>query len=234
MNELITQLFEAYGYGHIPSSNNTLFKLNEDSRKTDFWLVVTTEQLSSILELQASLFEACNEIETSPELDKNLSMLILWDTGGDLEIHTMKKQIVAIEEDPYFFKKHVLYFSNREFLELRREIDRQNITEFFNENIPSKEAFATYKNNAATQSWQALMYRITIKVPFIFINVNENESLESLFSQNQTVLSTHQDRSLNGFNEAFFSIDLDDLDDIDAEVLLTRLSPLLEEPEDAN
>ena len=234
MNELIAQLFEAYGYTAVEIGNYTLFKSNEESHKTDFWLVVTTEQLLSIRESQVSLFEACNQIETSPELDKNLSMLILWDTGGNLELHTMKKQLVAIEEDPYFFKKHVLYFSNAELTELQRQIDGQPITEFLNNYIPSQEAFLTYKNNSMTQSWQALMYRMAMKVPFIHINVNENESLESLFTQNQAALSAHTDNSLVGFNEVLFSIDLDDLDDIDAEVLLTRLSPLVEESEDGN
>lgn len=234
MNELIAQLFEAYGYTNAPIGNYTLFKSNAQSRKTDFWLVVTAEQLSSIRASQASLFEECSQIETSPELDKNLSMLILWDTGVNLQLHTMKKQLIAIEEDPYFFKKHVLYFSNVELTELQMQIDGQPITEFFNNYIPSQEAFQTYKNNSMIQSWQALMYRMAMKVPFININVNENESLESLFSQNQAALSAHTDDSLDGFNEALFSIDLDDLDDIGAEVLLTRLSPLVEESEDGN
>lgn len=234
MNELISQLFETYGYIPVEIGSYTLFKSNEESHKTDFWLVVTTEQLLSIRESQISLFEVCNQIETSPELDKNLSMLILWNTGGNLELHTMKKQIVEIEEDPYFFKKHVLYFSNTELTEFQRQIDGQSITEFLNNYIPSKEAFLTYKNNSMSQSWQALMYRMAIKVPFIHINVNENESLESLFTQNQEALSAHTDNSLVGFNEALFSIDLVDVDDIDAEVLLTRLSPLVEESEDGN
>ncbi|MDD2829235.1 MAG: hypothetical protein PHW18_06640 [Sulfuricurvum sp.] len=234
MINLINQLFETKGYIATYIDEMLFFKTLEESHKIDFWLVISIEQLSQILELQSNFFEQCKAIGQTAELDKNLSMLILWKTDETTEMNLMKKQIVSLEEDPYFFKKHVLYFSDVELTDLQRQRDGRCITEFFNEYIPSHDAFLTYKNNSMTQSWQALMYRIAMKVPFVHINVNENESLESLFEQNQAVLLAHSDRSLVSFHEAFFSVDLDDLDDIDTELLLTKLSPLLEESENGN
>lgn len=202
MISLIDGLFRSYDLIPTEIDNGKLFAFKESSGRMAFWLVVHESDLVSLVERQPQLFEACKQVCQDDALDKNISMLVLWDTGGKLEIGEMKKRIMSVEEDPYFFKKYVLYYSTTELNSLRTAMQKQSLSDFLMTQIISQETFAQYKKDPIEQkSWQPLLYRIAIKVPFVEINIEASGDLEALFEENKEKV---KDESLSDFNNQFF------------------------------
>jgi hypothetical protein len=222
MIELIKELFESNGYEGTNIEENILFHKND---KKDFWLLLQVDDLEQLIENQIDLLEGCKEVNTAPELEKNISMLILWDKGEE-EFSNMKKKILPIEEDPYYFKKHILYFSVTELEEFQNEINENDAIDFVEENIVNYNIFTNFKDNPQAQTWQSLLYRLAIKLPFIKINIDETEDLDSLFIQNNIKIQNHRDRTLASLNSTIFELDTDDLDGVE---ILERLARLLAE-----
>ena len=224
MFSIICDLFISYGFLATEAGSAKLFSMNETDGKNSFWLVVQESDLDSLLEKQPTLFSTCTEVCQHPSLEKNLSMLVLWDTGGNLEIGTMKRKVMAVEEDPYFFKKYVLYFSSSERDALNAEVDNQKFNDFLKTNIASQDIFTQYKENPMSQSWQSLIYRISIKIPFIEINIDASEGLSSLFEKNQEKIEAE---SLTSWDHLFFekydSKTTEEMKEIDAKKILSEV-----------
>jgi len=236
MYDLIKELFESYEYKCKEFGNKLLCYRTEEDNKKDFWLVAQLDNIEGLIENQIEWLEQCKQKNNVDELEKNISMLILWNTGGVHEFSEMKKKIMPIEEDPYFFKKHVLYFSPAELSQLVEEIGDGNSVDFINVKVPSNNTFSTFKNNPQAQTWQSLLYRLAIKLPFLDIRVNNTENLGSLFEQNNQKIENHADNLLTPLNskivELYDDISLDDLRDKDIVELLENLVPVLSEEND--
>ncbi len=236
MYDLIKELFESCEYSYQESDNKLLFSRTEEDIKKDFWLVVQLDNMDELIETQIEWLEQCKQINNAEELEKNISMLILWNTGGVQEFTEMKKKIMPIEEDPYFFKKHILYFSTTELSQLVEVVGEENLVEFINEKIPANNTFSTFKNNPQGQTWQSLLYRIAIKLPFLDIQINDEENLESLFEKNNQKIEGHTDNLLSVLNNKIFElydeISLDELREKDIVELVEDLVPVLSEEND--
>ena len=236
MVELIKELFEAHEYTSYNIDGGTLFSTNKESDKKDFWLVIQDIDLDLLLERQEDLLEQCKKVNNAPELEKNISMLILWNKGEE-EFSHMKKKILPIEEDPYYFKKHILYFSSIELEKFQDEIAENNLREFVDEQLVDYETFKRFKDNPQAQNWESLLYRFAIKLPFIKIDIEENEDLGSLFTQNSDRIQNHTDTILSNLDSTIFDLygdsSLDELNELEVMEILKSLTPsLVEENED--
>jgi len=168
-------------------------------------------------------------------------MLILWETSGDLDLGKLKKKVVSVEEDPYFFKKYVLYFSGQERDSLKKATYGRSLHDILRTQIPAQATFAKYKENPLLQkNWQPLLYRIAIKVPFVEIALAAADGPISLHENNKGKIKSDRDKSLVNFDHRFFEIldsntssDIKD-SEIRAEELLTKLLPTLEGPADGD
>lgn len=234
MYELIKELFEAHEYeSQDINEGDILFSLSANSGKKDFWLLIQENNLDSLINSQIELFEQCKQVNKASELEKNISMLVLWDTGGEQEFNVMKKQIMPIEEDPYFFKKHVLYFSTNELTAFNEASNEENVVDFINEKIPLQDTFSTFKERPQAQSWQVLLYRLAIKLPFIKVDIDETGDLGSLYTQNNNKIEEHTDASLQVLNgkifELYEELSLYDLNNKGVSELLADLIPSLSE-----
>lgn len=233
MRNLVKTLFESYEYSYQEFDNNYLFSFTDENNKKDYWLIVEPENIDLLIDQEEELYERCKQTNDAPELKKNISMLILWNTEGNQEFNIMKKKIMPIEEDPYFFKKHVLYFSISELEKLIEVVGEENLVEFVKEKIPLNNTFSSFKNDPQGQTWQSLLYRIAIKLPFIDIQINDEENLESLFEKNNENIEKHVDNLLSVLNNKIFElydeILSDDLKDKDISELLEDLTPILSE-----
>ena len=238
MINIIKNLFESYEYTCQAVGEGNLFSKIESTNKHEFWFVIEEENLDTILSNQDEILKMCIDINDADELVKNISMLVLWKTGGVLDFKVMKKKIMPIEEDPYYFKKHVLYFSLEEYSKLIEEIDGQNVTDFVREKIPMTEIFLEYKLNPRSQNWYELLYRIAIKLPFISINIDTNAGIESLEENINEKLTEHTDNCLQNLNNKIFELyeemSIDDLKSIEATELITNLLPSLTEENNGN
>jgi len=233
MYDLIKEIFESYGYVCQEFEHKLLFSKTVEDSKKDFWLLVQLDSMDDLIENQVKWLEQCKRLNNAQELEKNISMLVLWSTGGAQEFSEMKKKIMPIEEDPYFFKKHVLYFSISELEKLIEVVGEENLVEFVKEKIPLNNTFSSFKNDPQGQTWQSLLYRIAIKLPFIDIQINDEENLESLFEKNNENIEEHVDNLLSVLNNKIFElydeISLNDLKNKDISDLLEDLTPVLSE-----
>ena len=206
MLNIIKTLFEDNEYSSQNMEDGILFSKIDSSNKIDFWFVIDKNDIDLVVEEdQERIFSKCKEINNT-ELKKNISMLVIWDTGGTMDFVYMKKKIIQIEENPYYFKKHVLYYSPKELEELNSQISNTNIDEFFLTNISNELNFADYKANPMQKSWRELFYRIVIKLPFIKINIDSSSDIESLQQSIYNKLQQNTDIILDNLNNKVFEL----------------------------
>lgn len=175
MINIINSIFISSNFRSTECRNGTIYTLSEDEKKS-FWLVVTAKNIDAILEHQAKYFEDCKEVVSDSALEKNLSLLILHETKNLLN-SSLKQKTLEIEENPYFFKKYVLYFTPTELSSLLSTSTSIDMN-FLGIQISSKKTFAAYKENLNNETWQSLLYRLAIKVPFVKLNLGFADSLE--------------------------------------------------------
>lgn len=227
MINIINTIFTSSNFKSTECKSGTIYSLTEDEKKS-FWLVVTTQSIDVILEHQATYFEDCKEAISDPALEKNLSLLILHQSKNLLD-SSLKQKILEIEENPYFFKKYVLYFTQNELNSLF-SINTSIDINFLGAQISSKSTFAAYKEKLNNETWQSLLYRIAIKIPFVKLNLGFADSLEDLHSKNLHALS---DSKSSAFNDDFFSImsnkSITEIKNTNALDLLESLSAAIED-----
>ncbi len=238
MINIIKNLFESHEYICQEVGQGNLYSKIESTNKKEFWFVTEEENLDNIISNQNEILKMCTDVNDADELVKNISMLILWNTGGELDLKIMKKKMMPVEEDPYYFKKHVLYFSSDECTKLMEEIDDQNVTDFVIEKIPLSEVFSEYKSNPRSQNWYELLYRIAIKLPFISINIDAGSGIESLEENINEKLAADTENRLKNLNDKFFELyeemSIDDLNIKEATEVITDLLPSLEKEDNGN
>lgn len=224
MIEQIKELFHSYKFSSTPLSQGTLFT-SGDIKKQEFWVVLPWDGDLEITSLQAGIFEECSAKAKDTALDKNISMILVWPTSGKIERSLLRRQIMSIEEDAYFFKKYVLYYAPTEESSLINKLDGQDIQSFISEQVISKITFAEYKNDPRSYSWQPLLYRLAIKIPFLVVNIETQGNLESLLESNQTAITNDHDPDLLQINDYFFRSSVaPDIAELDAKDLLHALS----------
>lgn len=226
---MINNLFEGSEFSKINLQDSVYLFSSTKENRSAYWLVLEVSSPIQALKGQANLFSQCKEAVQDKALDKNISLLILWNTGGDLNQVDMKQQIMRVEEDPYFFKKYVLYFSTEELKYLVNSLNQTSLHSFLHDHLTLTTTFSEYKKNPISQeSWKPLLYRISIKLPFISVPTEESRSLDSLFRQNDQVVLEHRDQSLAQLDQILFQqpeiLDNETIRDMDAISLLEKLS----------
>jgi lantibiotic modifying enzyme len=195
MNEIITQIFQLYGYYRIENSEVELFKSKSID---DYWLVYNGEPKTISHEFQSELLNQCKKACKERALEKNLNLLCLWQV--DNIDHSTISELHYLEEDIHYFKKHVLYFTLEEFQSLTKKLEEESISELFINSPTNIDVFNRYKPNINNNTWESLLYRICIKLTFMPIECEEGEDISNLHT-------THEQ---NLINEAYLNI-LDDI-----------------------
>jgi len=227
MNDIIKHLFEGSGFVQEESEFGSLFH-RVGGQKKDFWGVVKPDDVATFLNDQSSLLEQCSDVSSDPTLLKNLSMIILWETDGTIPLNELKHTVMPIEEDPFFFKKYVLYFASSEREDLMAELKGRNVLAFLQDKLTNTAFFQEYKKDPFSLSWQSLAYRIAVKLPFLYIVPEDNASLTSLEDKKNKKISAHrQSADLICLEKVFFELmksEEFDGENVDAVTLLKNLA----------
>ncbi|MEZ8095797.1 ABC-three component system middle component 1 [Photobacterium swingsii] len=166
MKTLINDTFILNGF--IPQQINdfTLYSSHDQNLK-NYWLVLECNP-SYIMSKQSELIDLCINEAKDPTVEKNINIICLWkiDEFSD----DINKSIQELEEDPYFFKKHVLSFTQKELNGLNEELKNISLQDLLGEHLTSPEVFEKYKEEYGRETWQSLLYRIAIKASFIKTN----------------------------------------------------------------
>jgi len=177
MKKLITQIFHEMNFTitSIPSIDtiDSFFAISNDEDKINYYLVLFVEDLSTIKKDSNNLnryFENIKRLEESYDnkMDKNLSMVICAKRNHMQPDDEINKTIFKIEEDPYFFKKYVLTYTDIQIQKLSDYIpENSSIIESLNGILHSESLFQEFKLNTYEQTEYNLVSRLFIKLPFL-------------------------------------------------------------------
>ncbi|EKO3764103.1 hypothetical protein P0F21_003260 [Vibrio metschnikovii] len=176
MQKLIEKLFDFQGMERKALPELELYEYSEPD-KTGYWLVVHGEpELSP--ELQANWLSDCKKTTVDPALEKNINLLIVWQTESLNE--KTSKMVHHAEEDSYFFKKHVLPYTSDELEALQLIVEQNGLESVFRNVLTDTQTFTAYKAQYNQGGWQSLLYRLAIKVSALTIQGSSKADLTNL------------------------------------------------------
>ena len=173
-NGFIQKQFEENGYSVLGIVHEDVLFLKNNEHE-DYWLVavgVESYQNQDILfeEMQSSFYKEC------PLAVKNTSLLILYDTDIDL---LESKTLIDIENDPLYFKKYVLCYTNESYEDLAAMLQDSSVADLAMEDDMFDRMLKETELGAVS-----LLYGIMHKLPFISIKEQnaDRENQGILFS----------------------------------------------------
>ena len=128
-----------------------------------FIIIYETTALKNVDDLN-ELINNCvpQQLKQEPAFNKNTDLIVVYKLANLSDFKKLETDILAIEEDPYHFKKYVLYYIDGEenLLSKKTYEDLKLI-------ISDQSLFEEYKNSPLSPSLYSIAARIYIKLPFL-------------------------------------------------------------------
>ena len=120
---------------------------------------------------QQSINQSAPESFTSnPTFKKNCDLICIYHLNKLAEFKDHEEQVFAIEEDPHFFKKYVLYYSDAEENAIKGfSFEKLKTT------TADKKQFLDYKTDPLKATQYSFAAKIFIKLPFLELPFNKGE-----------------------------------------------------------
>lgn len=144
-------------------TEHTTFYKRESGASIRFAILHKLDKLISPTELNAIINKSApNSFTEHPSFRKNCDLICVHRLKRLAEFKNNEEQIFALEEDPHFFKKYILYYSDTE------ESAINNFSyDDIKETISNKNLFSDYKNDPLVASKYSVAAKIFIKLPFL-------------------------------------------------------------------
>ena len=227
MKNFINSLFIQMGLQASHNDDIDLFYYKADCNKKVYWAIVEWNDLEQLTE-QSTIFNRCRELIDHPELDKNLSLIILIKLNEPSAIANAKSSIIKVEENAYYFKKYVLHYADAELEELKKQQGEKTDLDFLTHQVVNSECFKSYKVAHKIISWQSLVYRIAVKIPLIPITIKTNKGLASLFEDNQLKVTNKNLSPVDDhLSEKYARLSIKEIEALSADDILGKLIPLI-------
>ncbi|HAS88327.1 MAG TPA: hypothetical protein DCS48_03350 [Desulfovibrio sp.] len=228
MIDLAQSIFQESGFNMVEVGMDAGFVLySRAGNQTEYWCLVE-RSLDGFVDIQAEIYDECLRSCSDKEIAKNISLLLIHEG----EYADLCKKIQIIEEDQYWFKKHVLCYSSDSLTALRDKIGDENILSQIVSLVSDRSTFAQYKENSNSESWQSLLYRTVLKIPFVEVGsegdgvVPDLDEIRASYVQKKNLVSfeTAADRVLNILEHEGGSIA-----EVSAEHVVTELLRVMEQ-----
>ena len=200
MRELIQQIFKAYEFDGKYINDNIKFYFPELEEKTSFFLVdyieATSESITDVnmmtmlkkLEKDNINYENTNEegikrkmqmliandnTNIAAQIDKNTSAIypIKLDSLNNLDKY--RNLIYSVEESPYYFRRFVLPYTEKQVVELKKIIldyPEKNIVNVLSEIANQEDAYYELAGHRNLDNVYELVIRLFSKIPFLQYN----------------------------------------------------------------
>lgn len=172
-DKFIFQLFERFGYEFKCqlSKGQALYK---HQQKSDYWIVAKG---LNAMKYQYDLYTDLTDEhkDECPLADKNTSLLMLVDMESDRDLTEDEDLFVQMENEPLYFKKYVLPYTQAAFDELQEKMVQMK-AESTEEIIMKDEVFEDLTQN---KGYAKLLYTIIHKLPFIPIITDVAKELDN-------------------------------------------------------
>ncbi|WII49975.1 ABC-three component system middle component 1 [Klebsiella pneumoniae] len=147
----------------------TYFSQDSGDRKR-FLAVVECENIPSPQVLnKLVLLYAPETFKSDPAFDKNTDLIILHKLRHRADFNGIESKVFGIEENPYYFKKYFLYYSEEEL----RLLEGHNF-ESVSAIVVDDRMFAEYRDQPLSPTLYSVAARIFIKLPFVKVPVKES------------------------------------------------------------
>lgn len=169
--EIINQALVAHNFSKVHGNDNTSFYARESGTAIRFAVLHRLDELMKPSDLNAIINQSAPEaFLTDPAFKKNCDLICIHHLNKLAEFKNHEEQIFEIEEDPHFYKKYVLYYSDTE-VEAIKGLNFDKI----NELISDKSQFNIYKNEPTAPTKYSAAAKIFIKLPFLRLNIKKIE-----------------------------------------------------------
>jgi hypothetical protein len=160
----LNQIFQDNGFEVVNNNDNLKILKRNDNEKFEYFLLIQSTNIANILEeKQLQYLKTLKDTIRDKEVDKNSTLLICFESEIlplNLEIY---KEILKIEEDPYFFRKLVLPYTQEQVGFLDNPDEFGNIIKDTNK---FEEFKVACKNKDLTNSQYEIISQLYIKLPF--------------------------------------------------------------------
>lgn len=219
MKDLVASLFSSNGYIAFNGEGFDFFAPKETSSQT-YWLVVEATP-QQIFNNQPAWLTECQKLYRHESVQKNTNLICLWQVENISP--AVISQVHEAEEDLFFFKKHIVYYTPNELSSLNKMLGDGNFSEAIQSALNSSTVFSEYKNFLGTGAWQELVFRLVIKLGFIDIGDGEPADIQELYSRhNSKILQTKQPELLSFIESTVLDLALDSTSD--PELVLNELA----------
>ncbi|MBA6060188.1 ABC-three component system middle component 1 [Pseudomonas juntendi] len=163
IKQLIDEALVAHGFVIKRELDTTSFYVRESGSAIRFAVVHTLDDLPDPAELNNRINHlAPEEFLRNPSFKKNCDLICIHRLDVLAEFKNHEEEIFAIEEDPHFYKKYILYYSTAE---------ESALTDFTYDKLVSviadKREFLDYKENPLKATQYSFAAKTFIKLPFL-------------------------------------------------------------------
>ncbi|KML21665.1 MULTISPECIES: ABC-three component system middle component 1 [Burkholderia] len=161
--ELIHEALIAHHFINVLETPSARFYCRESSSAVRFVILHELEELIDPSRLNAAMNQLVPQVFSSnPSFRKNCDLICVHHLKHLADFKNHEEKIFAIEEDPHFFKKYVLYYSDAEDGTLRDQSYKD-----IQATIADKALFDQYKDQPLTATQYSVAAKIFIKLPFL-------------------------------------------------------------------
>ncbi len=172
IRKIIENFAIEHGYELIVDDKNIenlsyLIQSNGDKKR--FLALFESESIIEPQELNDLVNKSAPEIfKLDPAFERNTDLIILHQLDYRADFKMIESDVFNIEENPYYFKKYFLYFSEEELTLL----DGHNV-DSLTEAVTNVREFSEYRANPLLPSLYSIAARIFIKAPFLKVPIKE-------------------------------------------------------------
>ncbi len=163
IKQLINEALVAHDFVCKLDLDKTSFYIRESGSAIRFAVLHNLDDLSEPAELNNRINHlAPDEFLRNPSFKKNCDLICIYRLDVLARFKDHEEEIFAIEEDPHFYKKYVLYYSVAE---------ESALTNFTYDKLVSviadKKEFLGYKENPLVATQYSFAAKTFIKLPFL-------------------------------------------------------------------
>jgi hypothetical protein len=172
IRKIIEHFAIEHGYKLINNDKNIenlsyLIQSNGDKKR--FLALFESESIISPQELNYLVNKSAPEIfKLDPAFERNTDLIILHQLDHRADFKIIENDVFNIEENPYYFKKYFLYFSEEE-LTLLANHNVDSLTKV----VTDVREFSEYRKNPLSPSLYSIAARIFIKAPFLKVPIKK-------------------------------------------------------------
>lgn len=163
IEKLIDEALVAHGFVIESRIDTTSFYVRESGAAIRFAVLHGFDELPEPAELNSKINEIAPEkFLRNPCFKKNSDLICIHRLGLLADFKNHEEKIFAIEEDPHFYKKYVLYYSVAEEAALN-DFTYEKLVSV----IADKREFLDYKKNPLSPTQYSFAAKTFIKLPFL-------------------------------------------------------------------